>query len=236
MASSIVVVTAHVGDFVWRCGGAMALHAKQGTPVHLICLSFGENGESNLAWKYEGAVRTSVKELRRAEAIEAARVLGAASTDFYDLGDYPLTVTPEIVDRLSKAFREHRPALVITHPEKDPSNLDHCRTYEAVLLARMKAIAPGHGRDFITPPQVLCFEPHQSELCQFRPNMLLDITPVWEQKKEAMQKMPTQKNLWAYYERVALQRGAQAGRRASTGALYGEAYQSVFPSVHASFV
>lgn len=237
MTSSIVVITAHVGDFVWRCGGAMALHSTLGVPVHLLCLSFGENGESNLAWKDQDAQRDGVKETRRQEALAAANILGVASIEFLDLGDYPLTVTPDVVDRLSRALRQHRAELVITHPEKDPSNLDHCHTFDAVLSARMKAIAPGHGADFIKPPQVLCFEPHQPELCGFRPNMLLDITEVWERKQQAMQAMPTQKNLWAYYERVALQRGAQAGRRAATtGTLYGEAYQSIFPTVHASLV
>jgi 4-oxalomesaconate hydratase len=236
MSSSIVVVTAHVGDFVWRCGGAMALHAAQGHKVHLVCLSFGENGESNLVWKEEGSTLDKVKETRRIEALEAAEKLAVTSSEFYDLGDYPLAITPEVVDRLSHAFREYQPSLLITHPEKDPSNLDHCRTFEAVLLARMKAIAPGHGNDFIKPPQVLCFEPHQSELCGFKPNMLLDITSVWEQKKAAMETMRAQRNLWGYYERVGMQRGAQAGRRAGTGQLYGEAYQSIFPSVHASFI
>lgn len=236
MTGSIVVVTAHVGDFVWRCGGAIALHAAKGIPVHLVCLSYGENGESNLAWKDASADQASVKGIRHAEAEAAARLLGARTVDFYDVGDYPMTVTPQIVDRLSEAFRAHAPSLVITHPEKDPSNLDHCRTFEAVLTARMKAIAPGHGGNFISPPQVLCFEPHQTELCGFKPNMLLDITSVWEQKKQAMQAMPTQSNLWNYYERVALQRGAQAGRRAKAATLYGEAYQSIFPSVHTSLV
>lgn len=236
MKESIVVVTAHVGDFVWRAGGAIALHAANGVPVHLICLSYGENGESNIAWSAAEADRQSVKSLRRAEAEAAAVTLGAESVDFYDIGDYPMTVTAEVVDRLSKAFRQHRPGLLITHPERDPSNLDHCQTFQAVLAARMKALAPGHGSDFIKPQQVLCFEPHQSELCGFKPNMLLDITSVWPQKQEAMRTMPTQRNLWDYYERVALQRGAQAGRRKESATRYGEAYQSIFPSVHTLFI
>lgn len=236
MKSSIVVVTAHVGDFVWRCGGAIAVHAEQGLPVHLVCLSFGENGESNLAWKQGDAQREDVKALRRNEALEAARILGASSTEFLDLGDYPLNITADTVARVSGIFRRERPALVITHPEKDPSNLDHCRTFETVLLARMQAIAPGHGADFITPFQVMCFEPHQSELCGFKPDTLLDISPVWEKKKQAMECMPTQKNLWPYYERVALQRGAQAGRRGAASSQYGEAYQTIFPSVRSSLV
>lgn len=233
---SLLVVTAHVGDFVWRCGGAIALHASQGVPVHLICLSYGENGESNAAWSDPANDRDAVKGVRHKEAQNAAEILGVESLEFYDLGDYPLVVSREALDRLSAAYRSIRPGAVITHPEHDPSNLDHCATFQAVLAARMKAIAPGHGRDFVTPPQVLSFEPHQAELCRFQPNLLLDITSVWEQKQKAMQAMPTQKNLWAYYERVALQRGAQAGRRGRGNTLYGEAYQSIFPTVQSRLV
>ncbi|KRB11840.1 PIG-L deacetylase family protein [Achromobacter sp. Root170] len=231
MANSMVVVTAHVGDFVWRCGGAMALHAQHGVQVHLVCLSYGENGESNSAWKGD-TQREAVKAQRHAEAQAAAQILGVSSVDFHDLGDYPLPDSPDAVRRISETLRRTKPSVVLTHPEHDPSNLDHCRTFEMTLRGRMQAMAPGHGADFVVPPQVLCFEPHQTELCGFKPNVLLDITEVWERKWQAMQAMPTQSNLWAYYERVALQRGAQAGRRGKTaGTRYGEAYQSIFPAV-----
>ena len=83
MANSMVVVTAHVGDFVWRCGGAMALHAQRGVPVHLVCLSYGENGESNSAWKGD-TQREAVKAQRHAEAQAAAQILGVSSVDFHD--------------------------------------------------------------------------------------------------------------------------------------------------------
>jgi 4-oxalomesaconate hydratase len=46
-----LVITAHPGDFVWRAGGAIALHAKRGYRVKIVCLSFGERGESQFAWK-----------------------------------------------------------------------------------------------------------------------------------------------------------------------------------------
>ncbi len=50
-----LVVTAHPGDFVWRAGGAIALHAKKGYRIKIACLSFGERGESQFAWKETGA-------------------------------------------------------------------------------------------------------------------------------------------------------------------------------------
>lgn len=236
MKPSLVVVAAHVGDWVWRCGGAIAVHARQGVDVHVMCLSFGENGESNAAWKDQNASQDSVKKLRRDEAEAAAQILGVASVTYLDQGDYPMPQAASALDQIAALFRRVAPTAVLTHPERDPSNQDHCRAYSMVLDARMKAQAPGHGDDFITPPQILSFEPHQPELCDFKPNLLLDITEVWQTKLAAMQALPTQRNLWAYYERVALQRGAQAGRRSVTPITHAEAFHAVFPQVRANFL
>ena len=67
-----LVVTAHPGDFVWRAGGAIALHVKKGYRVKIACLSFGERGESQFAWKESGATLEKVKAGRRDEAQRAA--------------------------------------------------------------------------------------------------------------------------------------------------------------------
>ena len=48
---SALVISAHAADFVWRCGGAIALHQKRGYEVTIVCLSFGERGESGNLWK-----------------------------------------------------------------------------------------------------------------------------------------------------------------------------------------
>ncbi|HEX7993620.1 MAG TPA: PIG-L family deacetylase, partial [Streptosporangiaceae bacterium] len=85
---NVLVVSAHAGDFVWRAGGAMALAASRGAAVTVLCLTYGERGESARAWR-EGMELAEIKELRRAEAAKAADVLGA-SIEFLDAGDYPL--------------------------------------------------------------------------------------------------------------------------------------------------
>ena len=43
---SALVISAHAADFVWRCGGAIALHQARGYRVTIACLSYGERGES----------------------------------------------------------------------------------------------------------------------------------------------------------------------------------------------
>ena len=84
-----LIISAHAADFVWRCGGAIALHAERGYDVTVACLSFGERGESARLWK-DGKSLEEVKAIRRKEAENAADALGVGDIRFLDLGDYPL--------------------------------------------------------------------------------------------------------------------------------------------------
>ena len=91
-----LVISAHAADFVWRCGGAIALHAEQGVDVTIACLSFGERGESARLWK-EGRNLDEVKSTRRAEA-EAAAALAAPTDDDLNADEVFIVDTPESRD------------------------------------------------------------------------------------------------------------------------------------------
>ena len=67
-----LVISAHAADFVWRCGGAIALHQELGYEVTVACLSFGERGESAKLWKQKGMTLERVKAERKEEAEAAA--------------------------------------------------------------------------------------------------------------------------------------------------------------------
>src|SRR3981081_4547096 len=123
MSKTALVVSAHPGDFVWRAGGAIALHAKKGYRVKIVCLSFGERGESQFAWKQPGMTLDKVKAGRRDEAERAAVALGA-EIEFFDAGDYPLRLTDAHLDRLVDIYRQIKPSLVLTHPPGDDHNVD----------------------------------------------------------------------------------------------------------------
>ena len=104
--------------------------------------------------------------------------------------------------------------------------------------ARVLAQAPGVDGpgEVIGAPPVFCFEPHQSEQCGFVPNVLLDVTPVWERKVEAMNLLGAQGHLVQYYTDLGKRRGTQAARNSGpnlglTDGVYAEAYQRVFPQV-----
>ncbi|WP_326701366.1 PIG-L family deacetylase [Streptomyces sp. NBC_01754] len=228
---TVLVVSAHAADFVWRAGGAAALHARNGGSVHIRCLSYGERGESQGLWSRPGMDIERVKRTRREEASQAAGILGA-SIDFYDCGDYPLVATETLQSRLVEDMRALRPDIILTHAARDPYNLDHQLTHELVLRCRMIAQAAGHTSPHppIGAPQVLLFEPHQSEQCGFLPQLLLDISPVADVKLDAMRVMGAQNHLVDYYSDLGRRRAVQFVRNGGDRlAQQAEAYQRVFP-------
>ncbi|HUR03271.1 MAG TPA: PIG-L family deacetylase [Nonomuraea sp.] len=237
-AQSTLVISAHAGDFVWRAGGAIALAAARGEKVTIVCLSFGERGESAKAWR-EGRSLDEIKHLRRAEAEQAAATLGAGIR-FLDAGDYPLRETPELTDELVGVYREVVPTVVLTHPLEDPYNGDHPAAARMALQARVLAQAigyPASGEPLGAPP-VFFFEPHQPEMCGFTPQVLLDITEVFDTKRKAMERLPAQRHMWDYYTDLATRRGVQLKRNAGPNlglphTTYGEAYMRPYPQVAA---
>lgn len=233
---SILVVSAHAADFVWRAGGAIALYAARGTRVKIVCLSYGERGESAKLWKEPGMTLDRVKADRRDEAGAAANLLGA-EIEFFDCGDYPMRVGVDIVERLADIYRKVRPSFVLTHSLEDPYNFDHPLATHVAQEARVVAQAHGHrpGAAVLGAPPVFLFEPHQPEQCNWKPQLLLDISSVWEQKRRAFKFMAAQEHLWEYYTRVALQRGVQASRNSDLKVKYAEGYQRVFPQVAGVF-
>ncbi len=230
--STALVVSAHSADFVWRAAGAIALYADRGWKIKVVCLSYGERGESAKLWNQPGMTLDRVKRNRHEEAEAAAAVLGA-EVEFFDVGDYPMRVSDDALYRLADVYRALRPAFVLSHALEDPYNFDHPLTTRVAQEARVIAQAHGHrpGEKVLGAPPMFLFEPHQSEQCNYKPNVLLDITPVWERKREAFECMAAQEHLWDYYTRVALQRGVQASRNSDRKVKYGEAYQRIFPQV-----
>ena len=235
-SKTALVISAHAADFVWRAGGAIALHQELGYNVTVCCLSYGERGESAKLWKQEGMTLDVVKDARRKEAENAAKALGVHDIRFFDLGDYPLDFGPEARERTVDLIRDVQPAFMMSHSMWDPYNTDHMNTTRFVLECRMIAQAWGHnpGQKVLGAPHLYLFEPHQTEQMVWKPDVFLDITPVWEKKKAAIECMQGQEHLWHFYTNVAENRGNHfrrnsGGQSGGRNARYAEGFQSVFP-------
>ena len=80
----ILVVLAHPDDETFGMGGTLALYAKQGVEIHLVCATRGEVGEVP-----EGMMEgyASVGDLREHELMQAAEILGLTQVHFLGYRD-----------------------------------------------------------------------------------------------------------------------------------------------------
>ncbi|MEZ4660164.1 MAG: PIG-L deacetylase family protein [Caldilineaceae bacterium] len=229
----LLVISAHAADFVWRAAGAIALTTAAGGQALVLALSYGERGESGELWKEPGQTIERVKAIRQGEATRAAEALGAAY-QCLDLGDYPLRVDDAALDQIIHVMTNFAPDVILTHSERDPFNPDHGLAYTVTERARQLASGAGVASAFktIRPPELLCFEPHQPELCGFVPTTFLDITPVFAQKVAAMEAMGAQSYLRQYYTERAAHRANHARRIGGDSTIkQAEAFQRILPHV-----
>ncbi|MFB6395863.1 PIG-L deacetylase family protein [Polymorphospora lycopeni] len=234
MAETMLVVSAHAADFVWRAAGAVALHTAAGGSATVVCLSYGERGESGDLWREPGQTVEAVKVRRHAEGAKAAAEVGADYVPL-DLGDYPLEVPPAALRRLADIYLDVRPQVLLIHAPADPFNPDHPVASAAAAKARLLAMGAGGvpaAFPTIPPPRMLAFEPHQPDQCGFAADVFLDITPVFARKQAAMAAMASQSYLADHYRQRAEQRAYQSRYLgAGTEVRYAEAYQRMTPEL-----
>jgi 4-oxalomesaconate hydratase len=233
MAKKLMVVSAHAADFVWRAAGAIAVTTEKGGEALVLALSYGERGESGNLWKEPDQTIENVKRIRQAQSAEAAGILGARF-ECLDLGDYPLPMTDENVDRLVEVMRGFAPDVVLTHAPADPFNPDHPTAYDMSQRARLLSTGAGVASAFerVRPSDFYTFEPHQPELSAFIPNTFVDITAVMGKKSRAMEVIEAQSYLKAYYEELAARRGNHARRISGRHEIkFAEALQRMLPNV-----
>jgi 4-oxalomesaconate hydratase len=231
----MLVVSAHAADYVWRSGGTIAKYIKNGAVVHVTVLSFGVRGESNDLWKQEDATASSVKEARKTETLAAADILGVKNIEFWDLDDYPINLTNEHEERLVRKIREVQPDIIITHDKFDILNPDHNAVSDFTFRCSVMSNSSGvriDGTKTTKQMRLFGFEPHQTELCNYKPGSFIDITETYDQKVEAMKCFKAQSHLIEYYTQRAFMRGNHARRISGVNSYkYAESFANFFPVV-----
>jgi 4-oxalomesaconate hydratase len=232
---NLLVVSAHPADFVWRAGGTIAKYLKHGAKVDLVILSYGVRGESNDLWNAEGQTADKVKKIRQSEIEAARKHLGVEQFEIWDFDDYYMEFTPERMDRMVRKIRQVKPHHIITHGSKDVFNPDHERVSRFVFETSVLSISNGvriEGFPTAKQARIFGFEPHQPEICDFKPEVIIDITETFERKAAAMQVFKAQKHLIDYYTDRAKMRGNHARRCSGNQKYqYAEAFSRFFPYV-----
>lgn len=234
MKNKLLIIGAHSGDFVWRSAGTIAKSIEEGAQTLVVCLSYGERGESGELWK-EDPKRSieNVKQIRHEQAQKAADILGTP-IQFLNWGDYPMLISEERIEQLTYLIGDYEPTTILTHSEKDPFNPDHPLAFQATQRARLLSSGAGVPSAFknIDPPVWYSFEPHQPELCGFVPNTFMDISSVMDKKIAAMDCMGAQTYLKDYYIELAGRRANHARRISGKKEIkFAEAHQCMVPRI-----
>lgn len=230
MSDKMMVVAAHIGDFTWRCGGAIAKYTADGGKVKLIVMSDGIRGEANDYWSSEGANTDEGKKRRKDEGLRAAEILGITDMEVWDMEDYPLEFSKARIEMLAHKFREFRPHFIVTHDTYDAYNPDHSLVYETVRKAYAVSTGAGFRDDLQTTPRQIPFfgfEPHYTEASHFVPGIYIDITESFETKCCAMKVYESQYHMYVQYVRKAELRGQEVRARGDRKACqYAEAFST----------
>lgn len=164
----VLVLAPHPDDEIFGCGGAIMQHLAQGDEVTIIILTDGR-----AAIEHADAVGMGqYVETRRQESRAAAAILGCHRLEFWDFADRELPNDETLIQRLQQVIEQH--------------HFDH------VYAPSPFEVHPDHYALALATITALTRQPRMIQLLMYeiavplRPNLLIDLTPYWERKKQAM--------------------------------------------------
>jgi bacillithiol biosynthesis deacetylase BshB1 len=169
----LLAITPHPDDAELLCGGTLIRAADQGHKTGILDLSNGELGTHGTA------------ERRRAEAEQAAEILGLTTRVVLGLPDARIRNDEESRTRLVEAIRELRPRTVIL-PYFEGRHPDHrvaCELgYDSCYLAGLKNL-PVAGEPH-RPAKILYTLAYREHA--LKPTFVVDTSDAFERKLEAI--------------------------------------------------
>ncbi len=168
MAGRILVLLAHPDDETFGPGGTIARYAAEGAEVYLATATRGEEG---MVGDPPLTDREHLGEVRAAELLEAAAVLGVREVSFLGFRDKRLVETPRerIVEKAVAEIRRVRPHVIIGFgPDGVSRHPDHMVMCEVALDAWDAAADPGRypARGGNGAPPWAAFKLYQFEVSQ----------------------------------------------------------------------
>jgi len=173
----MLVLAPHPDDEVFGCGGLLALAARSGAEMRVAVVTDGQaRGDA---------------EVRRRESAEAARRLGTPAPEFWGFADRGLEPDdPELRSRIGGAVLETRPEVVLI-----PSPAEIHPDHRALALAVYEELRSGP----VEVPATLRLAAYEVSAV-LRPNLLVDVTEVWDEVMAAAASFASQLGPTPYIE------------------------------------
>ncbi|HSX32457.1 MAG TPA: PIG-L deacetylase family protein [Candidatus Saccharimonadales bacterium] len=224
----VLGIAAHPDDLDFCAGGTMAAFAAQGAEVYYLILTDGSRGSEDRAMTAD-----RLRDIRREEQRNAAKILGAKDVFFRDYTDGTLENTQDVKRDVVQVIRKVKPDVVIT---LDPTFIYSAKNnsinhpdHRAAGQAALDALFP-LARDHMAFPELLAqgYEPHKT------PHVLLtcfsnedttfsvDITSTYDLKLQAIAAHASQYTNESNLRALVQQLAEEAGK--TCGTQYAEAF------------
>ena len=171
MKLDILVFAAHPDDAELSCAGIILNQIAKGQKVGIIDLTKGELGTRG------------TPELRRQEAEKAKQVLGVSVRENLGLKDGFFENDEDSMYKIISSIRKYQPEVVLANALED-RHPDHGRAAELVKRAFFLAgLAKIETQQEVWRPKALY---HYIQDTWLKPDVIVDISPYWEKKREAI--------------------------------------------------
>lgn len=179
----VLVFAPHPDDEVFGCGGAIALHVQAGHQVQVILLTAGDHGDA-------AGAQGDYAQTRLQETVAAARLLGLPPPHCWNLPDRGVAYGEPLIAQMLDAMQAWQTDVVYA-PSPWELHPDHVATAMAAVEAmRRRQDQPCTLRLYeVSAP--------------LRPNILVDISPVWDTKQQAMAAFASQEAKLPYASMIA---------------------------------
>lgn len=182
MKLDVLAIGVHPDDVELGCSGTLIKEIKSGKKAGIVDLTQGELGTRG------------TKESRYEEAAEAARIIGVSIRENLKMRDGFFRNDEEHQMQLIRVLRKYQPEIVIGNILED-RHPDHGRAgqliYDACFLSGLKQVKTsdeGKEQDKWRPKYLL----HYLQDRFYEPDVILDITDVWEQRLQSILAYKTQ--------------------------------------------
>lgn len=182
MKVDVLAIAAHPDDVELGCAGTLCKQVAQGRTVAVVDLTRGELGSRG------------TPETRIAEAEAAAKVMGLSIRENLALADGFFENNEAAQRAVITALRHYRPNIVLANAPDD-RHPDHGRSAKLVRdaaflsgLRRIQTTRNGQVQEHWRPAKVL----HYIQDRYLEPSIIVDVSPFWEQKLQAIQSFKSQ--------------------------------------------
>lgn len=183
MKLDILAIGSHPDDVELGCSGTLINEIKRGKKVGIVDLTQGELGT-------RGTIET-----RYQEAADSAKIMGVAVRENLKMRDGFFRNDEEHQMQLIQVIRKYQPEIVIGNILED-RHPDHGRAgwliYDACFFSGLRQIKTkgddGREQERWRPKMLLQYIQDRF----YEPDIIIDVTDVWEQRMEAVKAFRTQ--------------------------------------------